>query len=188
MEARAELLPEKKLPDLDEVFAQSFGKASVEELKEAVRKDLASYKQQESHSKMREELFEKLLTINAFPVPEGLVEKQKQHLMDQLHNQFHRSGLPESQFESEKSRLESDAQTRAHRQVQLYFVLQKISELEGIEADETEVGRRLQALVEGSKQSMEQVRHTFEEDIRDSLREAKTVEFLLANAKLEDTA
>ena len=181
-------IQKKSLPDLDEVFAQSFGKSSVEELKEAVRKDLVSYKQQESMSKMREELFEKLLATNSFSVPEGLVQKQKQHLMDQVHNQFHRSGLPESQFESEKSRLETDAQTRAYRQVRLYFVLQKISELEGIEADEMEVERRLEALVEESKQSMGEVRHTFEDDVRDSLRETKTVEFLLANAKLEETA
>ena len=188
LEAKAELLPEKKCPDLDDAFAQGFGKSSVEELREAVRKDVASYKAQESVSKMREELFEKLLSLSSFSVPERLVERQKQHLMDQLRSQFHRRGLPESQLDSEKNRLEADAQTRAHRQVQLYFVLQKISELEGIEGDEMEVERRLQALVEQSKQPIEEVRHTFEEDIRDSLREAKTVEFLLANAKLEEVS
>lgn len=174
-------------PELDDAFAQSFGKSSVQELKEAVQKDLANYKNQESMAQMREELFEKLLAMNSFSVPEGLVEKQKQHLLDQLHNQALRSGMPDSQWESEKGRFEEETKVKAKRQVELYFILQKISEREGIEADEMEVERRIQRLVAESKRTSEEVRHIFEEDIRDSLRESKTVEFLLANAKLEET-
>lgn len=179
-------IQQKKLPLLNDTLAQSFGKADVGELREAVRKDLAAHKKSESFSKMREELFEKLLGIASFAPPQGLVDRQKQHLMDQLRNQSLRRGMTEGQFESEKKQIEGEVETKARRQVQLYFILQKIAELEKITANEAEVGRRIEALAEESKRPLEEVRRTFEEDIRESIKESQTVEFLLANAKLEE--
>jgi hypothetical protein len=41
-------------------------------------------------------------------------------------------------------------------------------------------------MADESERPIEEVRQVFEEDIRESMREAKTVEFLLANAKLEE--
>jgi hypothetical protein len=49
------------------------------------------------------------------------------------------------------------------------------------------VENRLRALVEESGRPLEEVRKVFEEDVRESMKEKKTVEFLLANAKLEET-
>ncbi len=179
-------IQQKKLPALDDVFAQGFGKTDLRELREAVHKDLAAHKKSESFSKMREELFEKLLGTASFAAPQGLVDRQKQHLIDQLRNQSLRRGMTEGQFESEKKQIEGEAEIKARRQVQLYFILQKVAQCEGITADEAEVTKRIEALAEESKRSLEEVRHTFEEDIRESTKESQTVDFLLAHAKLEE--
>ncbi len=50
-----------------------------------------------------------------------------------------------------------------------------------------ELEQRLSALAEESKRPMEEVRRVFEDDLRESMREKKTVDFLLANAKFEET-
>lgn len=179
-------LKEKKLPELDETFAKSFGKESVEDLKEAVRKDLAGYKQSESHESMRRELFERLREMAQFPLPEDLVERQKEKLLDDTRRHFAKMGTDLQKFEAEKPKLEAEAVEKAREQVKLYFILQKVAEQEQIDVEEDALTRRLQAMADESERPIEEVRQVFEEDIRESMREAKTVEFLLANAKLEE--
>ena len=179
-------LKEKRLPVLDEEFAKSFGKGTVEELREAVRKDIGQYKKTESFEKMKHELFEKLLLLADFVVPEGLVEKQKEKLLAQAKQQVERMGLTNSQLDGELAKVRDEAGTKAREQVRLYFILQKVAEAEKIEVDESELERRLQALADESKRPLEEARRVFEEDLRESMRERQTIDFLLANAKLEE--
>ncbi len=179
-------IKEKKVPALDDTFAQNFGKQTVNELREAVRKDIAGYKHSESYEKMKGELFEKLLALASFTIPEALVQKQKERLMEQTQKQYQRMGMPPGQFEEFRLKAEADAEPKARDQVKLYFILQKIADQEKIEADEAAVERKMQSLAEESKRPLEEVRRVFEDDARESMRETKTIDFLLANAKLED--
>ena len=179
-------IQEKKIPPLDEIFAKAFGKESVDQLREAVRKDIANYKRGESYEKMKDELFARLLALASFSVPEGLVERQKERLNEQARRQYEKAGLSSDQFEARKSKIEEETAAKAKDQVRLYFILQKVADQEGLQIDEPELERKLTALSEESKRPMEEVRRVFEEDLRESMREAKTIEFLLANAKLEE--
>ena len=180
-------LKEKKLPEVNEEFAKSFGKDTIEELKTAVRKDIAAYKLSESHEKMKHDLFDRLLALVEFEVPEGLVEKQKEKLLDQAKKEFERMGRLNGRMEDEMKKVEGDASVKAKEQVKLYFILQKVAELESVEADEVELEKKLTALAEESKRPLDEARRVFEDDLRESMREKQTVEFLLANAKLEET-
>ncbi len=179
-------IKEKRVPVMDDAFAKIFGKDSAEELKEAVRKDIAAYKKSQSYEKMKQELFERLLAMASLTLPEGLVEKQKERLIDQARRQSEKMGMPEVPFETQKAKIGDEAQRKAVEQVKLYFILRRIAGQEKIEVDEELLERKLTAMAEESHRPMEEVRHVFEEDLRESMVETKTIEFLLANAKLED--
>ena len=176
----------KKLPALDDEFAKAMGRDNLDSLREAVRTDLSSYKHSQSLEKMKTELFEKLLSQASFAVPESLVEKQRERLVVDTRSHYQRQGMPSQQWEQESAKVEADAQSRAKEQIKLYFILQKIAELESIEADEIELDRRLQALAGQSQRPVDEVRRVFEDDMRDNLRETKPVDFLIANAKFEE--
>ncbi|MBI3252970.1 MAG: trigger factor [Candidatus Omnitrophica bacterium] len=178
-------IKEKKLPVLDEELARGFGKASLEELREAVRKDTARYKRSESFEKMKTELFGKLLNLVSFTAPEGLVDRQKQELLEQTRKQFARMGVGQK-FDEEKPELEKQALTRARDQVRLYFILRRIAQLEKIVLNEEELARRLDALAAESGRPLDEARRVFEEDLRESMLETKTIDFLIANAKFEE--
>ena len=179
-------LKTKHSPELNDTLAKSFGKETVDELKEAVRKDIASYKKSESFETMKHELFGKLLQLTDFAVPEALVEKQKEKLVGQAKQYYARMGLKNGELQAEANKSQEEASKKAKEQVKLYFILQKISENEKIEADEIELERKLQALADESKRPLEEARRVFEDDLRESMRESKTIDFLLANAKLEE--
>ncbi len=179
-------IQEKKSPAFDDAFAKTFGTESAEQLREAIRKDIAAHKRTESYEKMKEELFMKLLLLASFSIPDDLVEKQKERLIQQARRQYEKIGLSSEQFEQQKNRMEAEAAEKARNQVKLYFILQKIAGQEGVEIDEIELEQKLALLAAQSKRSIEEAHRVFEEDLRESMRETKTVEFLLANAKLEE--
>ena len=181
-------IKEKKVPAMDEEFAKSFGKESIEDLKAAVRRDIASYKQSESIEKMKVELFEKLLGMTSFTLPEGLVEKQKTRLIEQTDKQRLKMGIPDERFEKDRAAIEAEADSKAKDQVKLYFIIKKVAEFESIDADEIELEKRLTAMAEEGKRPLDEVRHTFGEDLRESMVEKKTIDFLIANAKFDETA
>ena len=179
-------IQEKKLPVLDDAFAKTLGVESAEQLREAVRKDIAAQKRAQSYEKMKDELFAKLLSLASFSLPDGLVQRQQERWVEQAQRKYEKIGLSSGQFEEQRSKIENEAAEKAKDQVKLYFILQRIAGEEGVAIDEIELERKLAALSKESKRPMEEVRRVFEEDLRESMREAKTIEFLLANARLEE--
>ena len=95
-------------------------------------------------------------------------------------------GLANGQLETELKKSDQEASSKAKEQVKLYFILQKVTEAEHIEVDEAELERKLDALADESKRPLEEARRVFEDDLRESMRESRTIDFLLANAKLEE--
>ena len=179
-------LREKKCPAFDDAFAKRLGKENATELREAIGKGLARYKKDDAFEKMKHELFQKLLTLVNFAVPESLVEKQKDKLIAQVRQQYEQMDLAHSLLEERVKQSEDEAGVKAKEQVKLYFILQKVACAEKIDPDETELERKLQSLADESKRPLAEVRLVFEDDLRESMRERRTIDFLLANAKLEE--
>lgn len=176
----------KPQPALDEEFAKIFGHESVELLRDAVRKDLVTYGHSQSMEKMKSELFEKLLGMALLTAPESLVKKQKERLVSDARRRYQEMRVSPDEWQKESVRIEAEADARAQEQVKLYFILQKIADLEKIEIDELELHQRLLTIAEQSKRPIEEVRQMFEEDLRESTCEKKTVDYLIANAKFEE--
>jgi len=179
-------LRRKVVPVLDAEFAKGLGQESAESLREAIRKELAQHKQTDSMEKMKQELFQKLLKANAFPLPDSLVERQKERLLEQAHRHFTQRGLGEQDWQAELASLDSEMTEKAKEQVKLYFILQRVAEEEEIELDELELAQKIKSLSDQSGRPVEEVKKVFEDDLRDNLKEKKTVEFLIANAKFEE--
>ena len=177
---------QKHRPELNEEFAKLFGRDTVEALREALRKDIASYKHSQSLEKMKSGLFEKLLAMTSFPFPASLVEKQKERLVQDAQQRYQQMGVGQAEWDKELARVETEAASRAEEQIKLYFILQKIADQEKIELDEIELHKRLEAMAAQSKRPMEEVRRVFEDDLRESLREKATIDFLIANAKFDE--
>ena len=177
---------ERKSPALDIEFAKLYGMESVDDLKAAVRKDIAAQKHSASVEKMKQELFEKLLGMTQFSLPESLVEKQKERLFEQARRRFLQAGYPETEWVSEMKAHDADYDKKAKEQVKLYFILQTIADEEKIELDELALEARLKAIAEQSQRPIDEVRRVFEDDLRESIQEKQTIDFLIANAKFDE--
>jgi trigger factor len=175
----------KSVPCLDEEFAKTLGQQSADEIRDSIRKELASYKHADSMEKMKQELFQKLLKMVNFSLPESLVEQQKGRLIEQARRRYAQRGVSEEDWKAKSPGLEDEMVFKAKEQVKIYFILQKISELEKIEPDEFEIVEKIKKLCEQSGRPLEEARRVFEDDFRESTREKMTVDFLIAHAKFE---
>jgi trigger factor len=135
---------------------------------------------------MKQQLFLKLLKDASFVLPASLVDKQRERLLEQARRRHFQMGATEADWKDQQGELEKEFAKQAEEQVRLYFILSKIAEKESIELDEAELHQRLNGLAQQSGRPLEEVRRVFEEDLRETLREKKTVDFLIANAKLEE--
>ena len=80
---------------------------------------------------------------------------------------------------------------RAGDDVRGSMLLERVAEAENIDVTDEEVEAEIQAMAEGSRQSVEQVRAALtkqggERSIADRLRNRKALDFLVQNAKVRD--
>src|SRR3990167_4184231 len=77
------------------------------------RKNFPSHKKNDSFEKMKHDLFDQLLRLVHFPLPEGLVEKQKEKLIEQAKKQAERMGLQNGEMAEEMKKSETTAGEKA---------------------------------------------------------------------------
>jgi FKBP-type peptidyl-prolyl cis-trans isomerase (trigger factor) len=137
---------------------------------------------------MKAEVYQKLLDMVSLQPPMGVVERQREQLEAQLRREGERSGIDDKTIQAEIDKRRETTTSDAVRQVKLYFILRKIAELEDIEADEIELEKRLEALARDSKRPIDEVRNVFGDDLRESMREQQTLDFLIAHAQFDEKA
>ena len=168
------------LPTLDDEFAKSFGKESVEDLKKSIEQDLARYYEEQAKERMKEQLFTRLIDENAFAVPESLVDRQAKRILEKVPAQ----GKKLTGQEQEK--LEQSARERAERQVRLFFILEKIAQDAKVEPGESDLETRIQEIAKATQQSADDIRKKLSDDIRQELRQTKVVDHVLAQAQVSE--
>ncbi|HEX7125656.1 MAG TPA: trigger factor [Thermodesulfobacteriota bacterium] len=181
-------LKEKVLPALDDEFAKDVGSFdSLEALRAAIRDAYVAEETERRQAAAREALLDALLERNPVEIPPALVEDQARALIREWQHRMQHQGLDLSRVRVDPERLAAEARERARRQVHAGLVLEAVARQEGLAVDDGELDARIARLAEGGKQTPESLRRRLEasgrlEDLRASLLEEKTLEFLVARA------
>jgi len=179
----------RKLPDVNDDFAVSFGKKDLNDLKDGLRESLLRRREEEIRLKLKDDLCQILLRENQVEMPQGLVEEQKRYLLAK--------GLARGRGASDgkkgmplagESEEERDAERKARDQVLLFFILDRIAEVEGITIDPEEINKRIEEIARDSGQSPQQIRGGMERDLAEQMRQDKTLDFLLDQATIKEEA
>lgn len=173
----------REFPELNDAFGQSFGKADLNELKEEIRKDLASYRRHEVREKMQEEAYGKLLDENKFTVPDSMIARQEAKIWQDTFG-----GPPPADAPSDPKFKEAadKVRERAERQVRLFYILEAIADEAKVEVDDAEVERRVQEIASQHQRDPQEVRDRFSDEIRHELRQSKSIDQVLAAAQIQE--
>lgn len=185
-------IKQKELPELNDEFAKQLGGIeNLKQLKERIREDIRRKKEQERDRKLERQLLDKLLSYNKFRVPQSLIEKEKESMIDQTEQNLGSRGMPQQQIEAYKQKMLEDIDQQAEKRVKNYFLLNSIAKEEDITVTEEEIENKIDELAKSSGQSVKEFKeHLRKENLSYNLlsevKSRKIINFLLDKARIKE--
>jgi trigger factor len=176
-------------PELTDEAAEELGfEGGVEGMRQAVRAELQSGRDELARNQARANLLQALIDANPFEVPAGMVDQQLDVLMNELRLQQAYRGVDPRQVHFSEAQI-ADLRARSTFAVKGGIILDFVQEREDIQVTDDDVERRIASLAEERGQDPESLRGYFErEDSMDELRarilEEKTLDWLLEHANI----
>jgi trigger factor len=172
----------------DEELLKQVKLDSLDKLREQTRTNLAESAQQAEKSRREQTVIEYLLKKTDFELPESQVSDEISATLDRMANEAHYRGLKREDLEKNREAIIENATVSAKRQLRLRYVLGQIAEQEKIAVTDAEVDQKMIELSVEFRMKPEQLRAQVEKNgrlatLRSQIRDEKTMQFLLAEAK-----
>jgi trigger factor len=182
---------EKVLPDLDDEFAKALGGAGLETLdavKVEVRKQLEARREAEDRRGLEEKVVEAVLSRHEFSVPESMVMRHVAHQVEHARERMRRQGIDPDKLPWDYPKLLADLKPESEKAVRRALLLEAIAGKEGIDSTDEEIDAEVERFAEAAQRPAPAVRRMMEksgdlESLRGGLREKKTLDFLIQNAR-----
>jgi trigger factor len=177
------------VPELNDDLAQEVqaGKTLVE-LRAKVRSDLEKSVAAKAAADERDQMAQVLIERNPFEVPEAMVERASEMMLDGALRAMARSGVDPRQLNLDVGKLLEEMRPRALSEVKAALLFEAIANQEKIEVADPDIEKKIEEIAKDSGQPMGKVKRHFgnpeeRRTLAQRLREEKTVEFLKARAK-----
>ena len=181
---KVKAIKEKVLPEISDDFAKSIGEfKTVDELEEAVQKQLEIQKERDSEDMLRHRLINEVIRRNDFEIPEPMVK----NTLDLLWENY--SKQSKEKMDEETYRKEHQPQTVWNLKWQLIW--KKIAEIENITITDEELDSEIEKGAQSNPKEAEKIRaHYRDSRHRDRLKldflEDRTIRFIRENSKIKD--
>lgn len=187
----AKEIKERKLPELDDAFAKDLGKESLEELKKAITEELEARAKSTAEISVENQLLDKIVADNVFGVPASFVARQLDHMVEDAKKRLQERGFGKDELDKKDKEFKDKFKDDAERQIRLLFILDEIAGTEKIEATDEDVAGAYKTIAAQSGKDEGFVRDYYEreglvDNLKDKIREGKTVKFLLDNSKITE--
>lgn len=155
---KVEEIKDRKLPELDDVFAQSLGNyKTIAELRTEVEKQLTENYQRQAEDEFENRIVEKIIQDSEIKYPPQMLHHEIHHYIEDMGPDLAARGLDlETYLKSRQithDQLEEEVSPRVEERLKKSLVIMEVSRQEKIEVPETEV----QGLVEEKVKRLQQV-------------------------------
>jgi trigger factor len=183
----------RDLPELDDAFAKELGEfETVGDLRDRIRADLVAGREQAAKGELRRTLMDALIERTAFEVPPGMIEQRLEQRLAMARQQLGRA-IPEGELNERLVEWREQWRPHAERDVRETLLLETVAREVGCEVEDGAVEERIEQTARDQGIDPARLRHLYEErGMKDALRaqmlEDKALEFLVSEAKVEETA
>jgi trigger factor len=182
---------EQVMPDLDDVFAQSFEAETLDALKAGVRADLENERQYQSKRHTRNQIIDALLRDVDCELPESALMKETRSVIYNIVEENHKRGISKELIDEHKDQIFSEANDSAKGRLKVSFLLTRIAEKEEITVDSKEMDVQIQMLAAQQKvkpqKLVQQLRENGKlEELHDQILSNKTLDFLTEKATVTE--
>ena len=182
------------LPDLDDDFVKQLDPSlkDVEDFKNRVREIITEEEKRRIERETKTKLLESIADKVDFELPQGVVNNELEAIVSNVKRELVGQGTDLERMGISEEKVREDFRESAEKRVKNMFILGEIATRENIELSDDDVDRELEAIAKTTNQSLETIRKYYEENnmmvkLKESLMEAKTLSFLLDNAKIVET-
>lgn len=178
----------KKVPELDDAFAKSLGEETAASFSARVRKDLERAAVARGEADEREGIFKLLGEKNPIELPQAMVNRGIDFMLDQAIGSLARSGMDPNMLQLDWGKLREELRPRAAVEVRGQLLVEAIAIAEKIEATDAEVAARLQKIADDNGVPVANVQKQYasaeaQDGLKSRAREDKVFAFLKQHAK-----
>lgn len=178
------------LPELDEEFAKKLAPhMSLEEIKEAITRDLIENRKRKIDDLKVELILSQLRERMPVELPENLVAQETQNQIDQMVDNAVRSGVSNDLIADQQQEIFARAEESAKGQLHANFILQEIAYKENLQVNDSELVQHL-SMIANSRQIQPKkfIRDAQKSgrlpSIRNSIMIGKAIDYLVEHAKV----
>lgn len=180
----------KELPTLDDDFAKDVDDEvdTLAELKKKIKAELSDKKKEDVEKDFESAVLEKVVDLVEGEIPEVMYDNKLEDDVKDYENRLAQQGIPLDTYLQymgmDRDKFKESLRDNAVKQVKLQLAVEKIAELEKIEATDEEAEAQLKEMADMYQLDVEQVKKWVNiEDVKKDVVGKKTVDFLVANAK-----
>lgn len=181
----------RSLPEVNDEFAKDLGRENLEGLKKEIVEELGKKMAQDNEIAAENQILNKLIDENNFPVPPNLVKKQIYLMTENAKAKLQEKGFKKEDLDKKDDEFAGRFKDDALRQVRLLFILDRIASDEGIEADSKDLENAYKSISVQTGKSEQEIKDFYEKEkmvdnLLERVREEKTIDFLLKNAQVKE--
>jgi trigger factor len=180
----------KKVPEADDAFAKDLGHESFEALKARIRQDLERAARRSAAADERADVFQKLIEKNDFEVPNALVERGIESMLESAFGQMQRHGFDFRRLNLDWNKLREELRPKSLTEVRGRLLLEAIATAEKLEVTDADLDAECEIISAETGVPLPAVKAQFKgETGREALKsralERKALEFVKSHAKFE---
>ncbi len=181
----------KELPEANDEFAKDLGDyQTLDEVKEAVRKQIVREKEFRAQEAAKHQLIDKLVDAHDFPVPNVYVDRQIEMNVENQLRSLAAQGIDPRSIKLDWNKVRESQKDKAMRDVKASLLLDRIGDREAINATQEEVDKEVQRIARQQREAVAVTRAKLQKDgtinrIAGHIRTEKTLNFLFEQARKE---
>jgi len=188
-------IKEKELPELNVDFVKTVGNYKnladfKKDIKDKIEKQLETLNKNNYESK----LLEKVADICEVKVPKILIEREVEYMMKSLEDDLKSKDLSLQDYyksiKADEEKVKKEYEIVAEKRIKQELVLDKIRQVENIQATEKEVKDKIETIAQELKQDPLKVEATFKKNnnldgLKESIKREKIIDFLNKKVNLK---
>ncbi len=177
--------------EIDQPFLEELGFENNDELMEALREQMVERVEADVKNVMRRQVREYLLANTELDVPEKMSARQTDRVVSRRAMNLLQRGVPEAKVRAAIDKIREGADAEAKNELKLFFILDKVAEDRTVSVEEDEINGQIAMLAIEREQRPEALRQQMQKDgsmmnLAQSMREEKTLDTLIEDAKVEE--
>lgn len=177
------------IPDLSDEFVKSLGYKinTVADLKKDIKDHLSKQKETAENEKSRIFLIEQVVGESKMDIPQILIDSELSRVLEEYKSRIEQMGVNFKSYLEQNKKSEDDVKKdlskEAENRVKINLVLREIAKKEDIKADQNDINREFDTLVQMYPEAKTKNKEDVIYYIENSLKNEKVFDFLEKNTK-----